>query len=56
VRAGCARGGRRANISLYRAATLSEKLLNKKAARLLKHTSHDCEAVIQAWQVEPPHR
>ena len=56
VRAGCSRDGRRANISLYRAATLSEKLLNKNAAGLLKHASREREAMIQARQVEPPHR
>ena len=56
VSAGCARDRRGANISLYRASTLSEKLLDKKTARLLQYTSRDREAMIEARQVKPSHR
>ncbi len=56
VSAGCTRGGRRANIPLYRVSTLLEELLNKKTAWLLKHASFDRKAMIETRQVEPLHR
>ena len=56
VCADCARDGRRANVSLYRATAFSEKLLDEQATRLLEYTSGDTEPMIEPRQVEAPHR
>ena len=53
---GCARDGRRANISLYRAPPVSEELLDEQATRLLEYTAGDREAMIEARQIEPLQR